>query len=407
VVVTVAATVHHGTNGCAPGAAARAVARRAGAGRAVSGVGRPERPLDPMAGPVSRFAADLRKLREESGRPAYWKLARRCDASKSALADAAAGRQLPSWRTVTAFVRACGHATDLPWWRARWEAAAAAAGLEAAGLEAAGREAAAPATDGGAGTAADLDADDRPSAGAVLPARRQAAHPARPGAAGRLPVLEAVVVADRARRRATRPALAVVAVLALLAGGVLAVRLARHPAPPGSGPAAAGPAGPAASLPRIPPLISASGPAAAAACGTATDRLPCQGRNPYDTGCSADAVEAVTANFAPVRIRIDYSPACQAVWAVLTAPPGSRTRLELDTASGFRTCYPGDCASTGPIDTTGCQFLPGTPGCMWTDMAHLAATVGAAATAVAVRQDATGTLSRRFVTLTGDDVPPG
>jgi hypothetical protein len=387
---------------------------------AVSGMGRPERPLDPLAGPVPRFAAELRKLRTEAGRPAYWKMARRCDASKSALAGAAAGRQLPSWRTVSAFVQACGQAADLPRWRARWDRAATdaraaaeadpgEAGMGEAGWGEAGWGEAGRGEDGADRPAGGPGEDDTVDVPALLPVRRPAAGRPRPAVRSGPPaVIEAEVVRDRARRlrRPVRLVLAVVAVLTLLAGTALVVRLARRPSPaPAAGPARPAPAA-STSLPSIPPLISATGRApVAASCGTAADRLPCQGRNPYDTGCGADAVEAVTANLTPVRIRVEYSPTCQAAWAVLTAPPGFQTRLELSTAAGFRTCFPAGCAGTGPIDATGCRFLPAAAACMWTDMAHLTASVGAAATAVAVWRDPAGHLSRRFVSLTGDDVP--
>ncbi|MCO5991709.1 helix-turn-helix transcriptional regulator [Actinoallomurus spadix] len=73
--------------------------------------------MSPNAGPAARFALELRALREQAGSLPYWKMARRCRVSKSALAEAAAGRQIPSERVLDAYVSVCGG--DLNWWRAR------------------------------------------------------------------------------------------------------------------------------------------------------------------------------------------------------------------------------------------------------------------------------------------------
>jgi hypothetical protein len=61
----------------------------------------------------------LRALREQAGNLPYWKMARRSrgGASKSALAQATAGKQIPSERVLDAFVGVCGG--DLNYWRAR------------------------------------------------------------------------------------------------------------------------------------------------------------------------------------------------------------------------------------------------------------------------------------------------
>lgn len=79
---------------------------------------RPERPLDPFAGPVEQFAFDLRKLREKAGSPGYRELGRRSHYSASTLADAARGLRLPSLAVTLAFVRACGGDED--GWERRW-----------------------------------------------------------------------------------------------------------------------------------------------------------------------------------------------------------------------------------------------------------------------------------------------
>jgi hypothetical protein len=81
---------------------------------------RPERPVDPTAGPVQRFAAELRKLRAEAGGPPYREMARRAHASKASLSAAASGHRLPTWEVTKAYVRACGG--DVAEWSARWSA---------------------------------------------------------------------------------------------------------------------------------------------------------------------------------------------------------------------------------------------------------------------------------------------
>ncbi|NUK13327.1 helix-turn-helix domain-containing protein, partial [Streptomyces lunaelactis] len=85
-------------------------------------MGRPEKPLDPQAGPVPRFAWQLRRLRERAGGPSYRALARRAHYSASTLAEAAKGDRLASLAVTLAYVEACGG--DCDEWRARWEAVA-------------------------------------------------------------------------------------------------------------------------------------------------------------------------------------------------------------------------------------------------------------------------------------------
>ncbi|HTI25733.1 MAG TPA: hypothetical protein VL652_32385 [Kutzneria sp.] len=87
------------------------------------GAGRPEQPLDPSAGPVQRFAWELRQLREQAGRPTYRRLAQQAHYSVTTLADAAKGDRLPSLEVTLAFVTVCGG--DPAEWETRWRAAAA------------------------------------------------------------------------------------------------------------------------------------------------------------------------------------------------------------------------------------------------------------------------------------------
>ncbi|MEU0408820.1 hypothetical protein ABZ307_13565 [Streptomyces griseorubiginosus] len=84
-------------------------------------MGRRETPVDPAAGPVPRFAYDLRKLRQEAGGPTYRELARRAHFSVTALSQAAAGEQLPSLQVTLAYATACGG--DPGEWERRWKEA--------------------------------------------------------------------------------------------------------------------------------------------------------------------------------------------------------------------------------------------------------------------------------------------
>ncbi|WKX72695.1 helix-turn-helix domain-containing protein [Streptomyces sp. XD-27] len=94
-------------------------------------MGRRESPLDPSAGPVQRFAYELRKLRQEAGGLTYRAMAQRARYSVTTLSQAAAGEQLPSLPVALAYVEACGG--DRADWEARWREAAAEAAEAAAG----------------------------------------------------------------------------------------------------------------------------------------------------------------------------------------------------------------------------------------------------------------------------------
>ncbi|MEU0165445.1 helix-turn-helix domain-containing protein [Streptomyces iakyrus] len=83
--------------------------------------GRREVPVDPAAGPVQRFAFELRKLRTESDGITYRSLARRAGYSVTTLSQAAAGQQLPTLPVALAYARACGG--DPGEWEARWRRA--------------------------------------------------------------------------------------------------------------------------------------------------------------------------------------------------------------------------------------------------------------------------------------------
>src|SRR5262245_41520953 len=93
-------------------------------------LGRPEKPVDPAAGPVERLAWELRRLREDAGSPSYRALAKKAHYSASTLADAAKGERLPSLDVLLAYTEACGG--ERAEWEVRWQAAAAAAARDRA-----------------------------------------------------------------------------------------------------------------------------------------------------------------------------------------------------------------------------------------------------------------------------------
>ncbi|MFD5336439.1 nSTAND1 domain-containing NTPase [Streptomyces hawaiiensis] len=98
-----------------------------------SGPGRAEGELDPAAGPVPRFAAGLRALRESAGRPTYREMARRARYGVTTLSQAAAGKQLPTRAVTLAYVKACGG--DIAEWERRWREASDELAAEAAADE--------------------------------------------------------------------------------------------------------------------------------------------------------------------------------------------------------------------------------------------------------------------------------
>lgn len=74
--------------------------------------------MDPAAGPVQRFAFELRELRAAAGGITYRALARRAGYSVTTLSQAAAGERLPTLAVALAYAGACGG--DLADWEARW-----------------------------------------------------------------------------------------------------------------------------------------------------------------------------------------------------------------------------------------------------------------------------------------------
>ncbi|MFF8827893.1 helix-turn-helix domain-containing protein [Streptomyces sp. NPDC015131] len=79
---------------------------------------RPERLLDPTAGPLEAFAHDLRTLRRRAGNPSYRAMAKRAHYSVATLAEAARGLHKPSLKVTLAYVTACGGDPEM--WTRRW-----------------------------------------------------------------------------------------------------------------------------------------------------------------------------------------------------------------------------------------------------------------------------------------------
>ncbi|MFF4505472.1 helix-turn-helix domain-containing protein [Streptomyces sp. NPDC001401] len=84
-------------------------------------MGRPERPVDPEAGPVQRLAHQLRELRKAAGSPSYRAMAQTAGFSATTLSQAAAGERLPSLAVVLGYASACG--ADPAEWEAHWKEA--------------------------------------------------------------------------------------------------------------------------------------------------------------------------------------------------------------------------------------------------------------------------------------------
>ncbi|MBD0742432.1 helix-turn-helix domain-containing protein [Streptomyces sp. CBMA152] len=96
---------------------------------------RPEKPLDPDAGPVARFAVALRGLRHDAG-SSYRAMAQQSGYSPSVLSQAAAGQKLPSLAVTLAYVEACGAGADRDAWEQRWHQAEQAVRRETAAARA-------------------------------------------------------------------------------------------------------------------------------------------------------------------------------------------------------------------------------------------------------------------------------
>lgn len=75
------------------------------------------------ADPVADFAAALRRLHIDAGKPNYQELMRRTSFGRTVLSNALNGNGMPTWQLVEQLVRALGD--DPERWRPRWAAAKA------------------------------------------------------------------------------------------------------------------------------------------------------------------------------------------------------------------------------------------------------------------------------------------
>ncbi|WFE60411.1 XRE family transcriptional regulator [Micromonospora sp. WMMD712] len=247
---------------------------------------RAERPLDPDADPVQAFAAELRRLREQAGRPTYQALARRAHRSSSSLSEAAGGRKLPTLDTTLAYVRALGG--DEAAWARRWRQVAAAAPATAvAGAPSA-------AATGGSGVVV---------AGGGPGAVAEAVGPPAEASPPPVPV-------DRSRRRLLLPAAGAGLLLALVVGLASLGWRSADPPPVPTPPAGAG-------------SPTSAGPAPAVEVR--------DGADPKDAGCAADPAVATVDSAAVLvdervvgMVELRYSPACGASWPrFMPAPAGA------------------------------------------------------------------------------------
>lgn len=84
-------------------------------------MGRPERGLDAIDGPVESFVAELRDLRRTAGNPSYRELAKRAHYAPTTFSSAVSGYRLPTLDVTLAFVSACEG--DVSRWEERWREA--------------------------------------------------------------------------------------------------------------------------------------------------------------------------------------------------------------------------------------------------------------------------------------------
>ncbi|MCX5357693.1 XRE family transcriptional regulator [Streptomyces sp. NBC_00124] len=115
---------------------------RKGLRRGGAAMPRKERPIDDDGGPLSEFAAGLRKLRRDAGNPPYRALAEQAHYSISTLSSAASGQRLPTLAVTLAYVRACDG--DVREWEQRWRSVAKGLDAEHAASDPAEESAAPP-----------------------------------------------------------------------------------------------------------------------------------------------------------------------------------------------------------------------------------------------------------------------
>lgn len=84
-------------------------------------MGRPRNPIDDK-GPIGQFAQRLRDQMDAAlPKPTFRSLAARSSLSHSVLAEACAGKKMPTWRVTEEFVKACGaDDAEVTKWREAW-----------------------------------------------------------------------------------------------------------------------------------------------------------------------------------------------------------------------------------------------------------------------------------------------
>lgn len=224
---------------------------------------------------VARFAGELRRLRAEAGSPSFRHMARIAHYSASTLAEATAGRRLPTEAVVKAFVLACG--ADPAEWLSR--------------LAQVARKAERPPGDS-------AYAQDLPARVSANPDRESAALPQPPGPK---------------RLGLSRPAhgwWALVVALVAVAGVLVGRASASGSAPP---------ARPVARPAAVTTAIPAAEPGE-------------DGADPHSSGCYNDArlvdkSPVMAAGIQVGALELLFSPHCDAGWARVYLYPGQPTML--------------------------------------------------------------------------------
>ncbi|MEV2239915.1 helix-turn-helix domain-containing protein [Micromonospora sp. NPDC049891] len=287
---------------------------------------RAERPLDPTADPLQAFAADLRTLRDQAGRPTYQALARRAHRSASSLSEAAGGRRLPTLDTTLAYVRALGG--DEAEWTERWRVTADAT-----------------AADGAAGR----PAEDSPTAA-------DEAHPVDGGPP------EAGTGTPERRSRRTTGALALAAMM--VAG------FATLPWLVGGFRSGGGPTG----TPTVTaaPASGTAQPELAAGTGEVRD-----GADPKDAGCAVDPAVTTVDSAAVLldervigTVELRYAPSCGASWPRFVPVPAAvevprPARIQLTVFDGDDAGRQADFAMDYAGISTFGNLLTSTRTCVW------------------------------------------
>ena len=94
----------------------------------------------------------------------------------------------------------------------------------------------------------------------------------------------------------------------------------------------------------------------ASACMTTPNTTNCDGKDPIDTGCWADAIDRAVATGSGVTIQLRYSPKCRSAWA----------RASTGLVSSIKACV-----SRRPLTTNSPQCYTDISTDVYTDMLYL------------------------------------